>query len=893
MGPETESEPSADEAVPAGTQEMEERWLEFWDREGIYRFDPESEAPIYAIDAPPPTVSGKMHIGHAYSYNQMDFVARYKRMRGYNLFYPFGFDDNGLPTERLTERESGTKLGEVGRKEFIRRCLEITQKYEAQMERSWRRIGTSCDWTLVYRTIDKHARQTSQASFVELLNMGRAYRAERPTIWCPEDATAIAQAEVEDRSIESTFHDVAFELADSGENLVIATTRPELIPACVALFVHPEDPRTQALVGRRARVPIFGHEVPVLTSDRVDREKGTGAVMCCTFGDLTDIDWWAGNRLPLRVAIDSHGRMTALAGPYAGLSTQEARRRIVSDLAAAGRLKGSRPIVHTVNVHERCKTPIEFLVTKQWFVRYLDLKETFLRMGEQVRWNPPYMRVRYENWVKGLQWDWCISRQRYFGVPFPVWYCKNCGTLKAAELDELPVDPIEMRPTTPCRQCGSNEYDPETDVMDTWATSSLTPQIALNWVQGSPLFNQAFPMDLRPQAHEIISFWAFNTIVKAHFHNHTIPWRNIMISGFVKLGKGKKMSKSSGEIVEPLDVIREHSADALRYWSATGASPGEDIIWNPKDLTRAQRLITKLRNIEKFVASAGLPEGSVAAAQFTDVDLWLLTEYSRLVAEVTQHWEDFDYTRALKATETFLWHVFADHYLELVKARARRRDPAALGTLRVVALGLLKMLAPVLAFSSEDLYQSYHRADDGARSIHVSAWPEPSIVEEDAARRGSLAKDVVAAVRSWKASKGIALGREIGLVEVIAEAEARAAVESNREDILTTVRAEDVRFVEERDVASRPVAVKVDLARVGPKYKGLAPRIVALVKDLDPAKLADGGLDLRIDGTDVRLLPDEYKVEVRPVVHGREVDLLTVGPVTLVLPAAPDKLSAP
>ncbi|MHB8585469.1 MAG: valine--tRNA ligase [Thermoplasmatota archaeon] len=872
-----EIQPTADRAV----QEMEERWLHYWEQEGIYAFDPESESPVYSIDTPPPTVSGKMHIGHAYSYNQMDFIARYKRMRGYNLFYPFGFDDNGLPTERLTERETGVKLHEVGRREFIRRCLAITQQYEKSMEQMWRRIGTSCDWALTYRTIDKPAQQTSQASFVELHQRKRAYRAERPTIWCPECATAIAQVETEDRSIESKFHDVAFARADGRGDVVISTTRPELIPACVALFIHPDDPRAPEYEGRKVRVPIFGHEVTILTSDKVEREKGTGLVMCCTFGDLTDIDWWSGHKLPLRVAIDSHGRMTSLAGTYAGLSTTEARTKIVQDLEGLGVVRGSRGIVHTVNVHERCGTPIEFLVTKQWFISYLDLKDEFLRKGAEVRWHPEYMRVRYDNWVKGLQWDWCISRQRYFGVPFPVWYCKGCGETCVAELEELPVDPVETRPASPCLKCGSTEFNPETDVMDTWATSSLTPQIALNWVQGSPLFEQVFPMDLRAQAHEIISFWAFNTIVKSHFHHGTIPWKDVMISGFVKLGKGKKMSKSKGDIVEPADVIRDHSADALRYWSATGASLGEDIIWNPKDLTRAQRLMTKLRNLEKFVDAAGTPwEG---AGQYTDVDLWILTEYSALVSRVTGLWDSFDYTRALKETEDFLWHVFADHYVELVKSRARMGDPAALSTLRTVALGLVKMLAPVLAFSTEDLYQTYHRKDDGAKSVHVSRWPEPEIVEEEAAARGAIVKDLVAAGRSWKAAKGISLGAEIPEIEVVADGVAKAAIEANTADLLSTLRTPGIRLIDASEVEMRPVAIKVNLAKIGPKYKGLAPKIAQAVATLDPATTSPGGLPLHVDGQAIALAADEYSVESRPAVHGHAVEAVHVGAATLLL----------
>ena len=933
--PEDEETPQSDPQVQA----MEERWLRFWEEQGVYRFDPASGKPVFSIDTPPPTVSGRMHIGHAYSYNQMDFVARYRRMRGHELFYPFGFDDNGLPTERYTEKAVGVRLQDVGRQEFIRLCLQETKKAEEAMEESWRRIGTSCDWSLTYRTIDKPVVKVSQESFVRLHHEGRAYRAERPSIWCPECQTAIAQVETEDKEMESTFNDVSFDLVNdlamserpvtsehlvhratvpgpepnskprevltyrqgAEGKLVISTTRPELIPACVAIFVHPDDERTRHLVGRNVRVPVGGAVVPVLTSDKVDKETGTGVVMNCTFGDQTDIEWWQSNHLPLRVVIGPSGTMTEQAGKYAGHSVTHARQEILKDLDREGRLLHQKHIKHAVNVHERCGTPVEFLVTKQWFVSYLDLKEEFLERGRQVEWHPEYMRVRYDNWVKGLKWDWCISRQRYFGVPFPVWYCEACGEAKVASAEELPVDPTVDRPRGACAKCGNSVFRGETDVMDTWATSSLTPQIAiltaaerlgapgagLADLDRDPRLAKMLPMSLRSQAHEIISFWAFNTVVKAHFHHGKIPWKDTMISGFVKLGKGKKMSKSKGNVVEPLEVIRDYSADALRYWSATGANLGEDIIWNPKDLTRAQRLVTKLRNVESFIAKAvgdRAPE-PVPWERLALADQWILSEFRQLVADATAAWEAYDYTRAVKDTENFLWHTLADHYLEMVKHRLYdREDPGARWTLHAVGLGVLKLLAPVLCFAAEDVYQESFRRHEGAVSVHVSAWPEAQAPDKAALEQGALLRDVIAAVRNWKSQGKLALNQPLPALEVIAPPHAREALQRGARDVAGTTKVAAVEFVEAGEVETTPVAVEAVHAKIGPKYRQHARAVTEALKAMDPRKVGPDGVTVTLpDGTTHRIEPGEYEVKTRPMLHGAEVDAVEVGPVTLLL----------
>ncbi len=493
----------------------EPRLQEVWQAQGIYQFNPSGAKPVYSIDTPPPTVSGFLHLGHVYSYSQTDFMARFWRMRGFSVFYPMGYDDNGLPTERLVERLRGITPQQAGRQKFIQTCLEVSEEAEIEYQRFWQRIGLSIDWRYTYRTIDDLARRTSQQSFLDLYHKGLVYRKDAPAIWCPECRTAIAQAELNDLDRESEFVTLAFSL-ENGRTLPIATTRPELLPACVAVFVHPEDARLRHLAGQQVEVPLAGRMVPVLADPRADPEKGTGAVMCCTFGDTVDVEWWRTHQLPLLTAIDRKGRMTSLAGNLAGLTIEAARRDMVEQLEAAGFVLGRQRVLQSVRVHERCDTPVEYIVVPQWFIRVLDFKEELLEAGNQVIWHPEAMKTRYREWVENLHWDWCISRQRTFGVPFPVWFCSDCGEIIPAEPGQLPVDPSEARPPRAC-SCGSAAAVPDPDVMDTWATSSMSPQIVGRWLVDKDFYDRVFPFSLRSQAHEIIRTWAFYTIVKS-FH---------------------------------------------------------------------------------------------------------------------------------------------------------------------------------------------------------------------------------------------------------------------------------------------------------------------------------------------------------------------------------------
>jgi valyl-tRNA synthetase len=594
----------------------ETKWQRYWEEKRTYAWDPNRPEPVFAVDTPPPTVSGVIHIGHVFSYTQAEIVVRYKRLRGFNVFYPFGFDDNGLPTERFVEKARGVKASDLPREEFIKLCLEVCEEAEKAYEELWRSLGLSADWSLTYRTIAERSRRISQRSFLDLLAKGLASRRDAPNLWCPQCETGLAQADAEDVEMEGQFHEIAFR-SDDGRDLVIATTRPELIPACVAMIHHPEDARYRDLAGHRARVPISGHEVPILADPKVDREKGTGLVMCSTFGDQTDVEWWRQFSLPYRQTITSNGRLMASGAELDGLTIPQGRAKIVELLRAAGVLRSSRPIVHAVKVHERCKTPIEILCRKQWYVHLLDHKPELLKAADEIRWHPDFMKSRYLDWVENLALDWCVSRQRRFGVPIPVWYCGSCGAVIPAAEKDLPVDPLAQRPSAPCAKCGGRDFEAEADVFDTWATSSMSPQINARWREPDDRSAKIFPMHMRPQAHDIIRTWAFYTILKSLYHDRRMPWTDIVISGHVKIrteaprkqqGKGaaksklEKISKSrlqGGEVSTPSDLIEEWSADAVRYWTA-GSSLGADQAYDLKEMDQGKRLLTKLYNASKF-----------------------------------------------------------------------------------------------------------------------------------------------------------------------------------------------------------------------------------------------------------------------------------------------------
>lgn len=706
-------------------KQAEPRWQRFWEDQGLYRFDPESKAPVYSVDTPPPTVSGSLHVGHVFSYTQAEIIIRYRRMRGHNIFYPFGFDDNGLPTERLVEKELGISGATLPRDEFIAKCLEVASKYEVQFKDLWQRLGFSTEWGQIYSSIDDRARRVSQRSFIDLYKKGYIEKKAMPTLYCPVCNTAVAQAETEDKELASRFVDLEFTLED-GNKLLIATTRPELLPALVAVFVHPDDERYTHLIGKRVSPPLFELSVPILADAKVAKDKGTGAVMCCTFGDTTDIEWFHQHQLPLRQVFDSNGRMNELAGAYQGLKIKQARAKIIEDLTAAGLAKGIREIVHPVNVHERCGNEMEYVVTEQWFIKVLEHRDQLIRLADDIQWYPAFMKERYVHWVKNLKWDWCISRQRYFGVPFPLWYCANCGKVHIAHDEDLPVNPLAQQPKVSC-ECGSTEFRPEQDVLDTWATSSVTPQINGKWGESDDRMSAIFPFSMRPQAHDIIRTWAFYTIVKSFCHHGQAPWKAIMISGHSKDPKGDKISKSKGNAgITPQKLLEQFGADPVRYWAA-GSRLGTDTMISEEVMKEGHRLVTKLWNASKFAIMSldGYQRGHNGRLNL--LDKWILARLNQTIEGATRYMEEYEYGLALNVVQSFFWRDLCDNYIELSKGKIRDGDledkTGSQAVLYTVLLDCLKLLAPFMPHITEEIYQLYFKSWESAVSIHVSSWP--------------------------------------------------------------------------------------------------------------------------------------------------------------------------
>jgi valyl-tRNA synthetase len=786
----------------------EPRLQQQWAAAGIYQFDPANTRPVYSVDTPPPTVSGRIHIGHVYSYTQADVMIRYHRMKGEHVLYPFGFDDNGIPTERFTEQVRGITARDVGRRAFIEACLELSEQVEAQFERFWKRLGLSVDWRLKYSTIDDRSRRISQASFIDLFEKSQVYRSEAPTLWCPACQTGVAQAEVDDKpGVQTAFTTIPFTTED-GRELPIATTRPELLAACVAVMVNPGDNRYAQFVGTTVRTPIFGHPVPVIADDKADPTKGTGAVMCCTFGDVTDVYWWRKHSLPLRIVLTRDGHLNELAGAYAGLRIRAARTKILQDLAAQGLVRDQKQIEHTLGVHDRCQTEIEYLVAYQWFVKILENKQQFIDAGRRIAWYPEYMHGRYESWIEGLNWDWNLSRQRYYGVPFPAWYCGACNTPVMARREDLPVDPQEVGPPVDtCPKCGGSRFEPDTDIMDTWATSSLSPEICGTLLEPLRVSVDDFakryrPMTLRPNAHDIIRTWDFYTIVRSIYLRGDIPWTDVLISGHALDPAGKKISKSRLSAAEdPTEMVEQFSADAIRYWSTT-VRTGGDTLLNEDTIKNGNRLVTKLWNaaklglahLDSYVPHAQVPAGLNAT------DRWLLARLHETIRRATRAMDEYEFASAKAEVERFFWADFADNYLELVKFRlygTEAPDETGAGksnaqyvlywTLRSV----LAMFAPFLPHITEEIYVAGFSATDGSSSVHLAPWPQaPDEWRSDAAlREGRSVLEVTEEVRKWKSERQLGMSAPLKLVRIEAEPAAAEALAGATLDLRSVTRA--------------------------------------------------------------------------------------------------------
>ncbi|CAN5436307.1 valine--tRNA ligase [soil metagenome] len=819
---------------------LEAKWGDRWEAAGTYRFDRTAErADVFSIDTPPPTVSGSLHVGHIFSYTHTDTIARYQRMQGKAVFYPMGWDDNGLPTERRVENFYGVRcdptvayvdgyvppekpgkkrqdFDAISRRNFVELCEQLTETDEQVFEDLFRQVGLSVDWDLSYTTVSQKTQRVSQRAFLRNLARGEAYSSEAPSLWDTTFQTAVAQAELEDRDRPAAYHDLAFHPTGGGTDVVISTTRPELLVSCVALVAHPDDERYQPLFGTTVKTPIFGVEVPVRAHPLAEPDKGTGIAMICTFGDLTDVIWWRELDLETRAVVGKDGRFARDApewlpndaarsayDQFAGKASGGAQQVMVELLTDSGELMGEpRKITHPVKFFEKGDKPLEIITTRQWYIpnggRSDDLKATLLARGAELDWHPDYMRHRYDNWVGGLNGDWLISRQRFFGVPIPLWYAldadgePNYDTPLVPDEADLPIDPQSHVPAGYAAaqrdQPGGFSGDP--DIMDTWATSSLTPQIACGWEEDPELFARTFPMDVRPQAHEIIRTWLFSTVVRSHYEHGTVPWANAALSGWILDPDRKKMSKSVGNVVVPTDLLEQHGADAVRYWAA-GGRPGTDTAFDPGQMNIGRRLAIKVLNASKF--ALGLGEAPDDAPVTEAIDLTMLAELASLVDDATRAFEGFDYARALQRTEDFFWS-FCDDYLELVKGRAYREgDPTAVSArvaLRIALNTLLRLFAPFLPYVTDEVW-SWCRTDEGAlpgfeaESVHRSRWPVSSelraIVGEQPGADGSASVLVVAAevlgrIRKAKSDAKASMRADVATVVVTDVHERTAAL---------------------------------------------------------------------------------------------------------------------
>jgi valyl-tRNA synthetase len=872
--------------------EIEPKWQKFWLDEKIYKYELDEKRPSYAIDTPPPFTSGTLHLGHVLSHTWIDIVARYKRMTGYNVLFPQGFDNHGLPTELKVEKEFGISKDQP--EKFLQKCIEWTWQAIEAMRNQFIRIGYSADWDLEYHTMDDWYKAAVQKSLIEFYKKGMLYQAEHPVYWCPRCRTSLAKAEVGYVEEDGFLYYIKLPLADGSGHVPIATTRPELMPACVAVFVHPEDGRYKDVVGKKVKLPIFEREVPVIADADVDPSFGTGAVYNCTYGDEQDVVWQKRYNLPVIIAINEDGTMNENAGPYAGLKTEEARKKIAEDLENMGLLYDKKKIHHRVLRHtERssCMAPIELLPKKQWFIKVKDFTDEIVKVAEQINWYPSDMFLRLKDWAESMDWDWVISRQRVFGTPIPFWVCEN-GEIILPNEEDLPVDPRFDRPPRKCSD--GSEPKPVTDVLDCWVDSSLTALIISRWhdaikgdEEGKRWFKHNFPTALRPQGTDIIRTWAFYTIFRTWVLTGEKPWHDILINGMVAGPDGRKMSKSYGNVVAPDEVIPKYGADALRLWTAL-APPGEDHPFKWETVDYNYRFLQKVWNIYRFAERhlEGFDPAN-APKELEPLDRWILSRLHRLIKFATEEMEKYRFNLLTRELITFVWHEVADDYIEMIKYRLYGDDEEsklkAKAALYELLYNVMLLLAPLTPHITEELYQNLFRERIGAKSVHLLEWPKYSEarIDEEAEKLGELAREIVGAMRRYKNSHGLALNAKLKHVAIYAT-DSYEKLKTIEKDIAGTMNIERLEIIKgEPELEERIIEIKPNFRTVGPKYGKLVPKITAYLKEnaeeVAKALKESGKVEFEIEGQKVELSKDDIVLRKAVFSEGEEVETAVVG----------------
>lgn len=774
--------------------ENEKEMQKLWEEKEAYKFKGVDERPVYSVDTPPPTVSGKLHVGHIFSFTQSEMLVRYHRLKGENVYYPFGFDDNGLPTERLVEREEGIFAKDLPRSEFIEKCTATKDKYIKEFQGLFKRLGISADWDLGYDTINELSRKVSQRSFIDLVKKGKAYRKEMPVLWCPCCQTSIAQAELENKDVKSYFNYINFFV--DNKDLEIATPRPEFLGGCVAIFVNPNDERYKDLIGKTATVPLYNNQVPIIADEKVAIDKGTGVVMCCTFGDQTDMEWQKEYNLPIKKVMQADGTINPEVAIVGGMKTLDARMKIVEELQKQGLLVKSEKIEHSVSTHERCGNEIEIINSPQWYIDILSIKDELIKAADEINWHPESMKTRYLDWVNNLKWDWCISRQRYFGVPFPVWYCKECGDVMIPEDKELPLNPLEHNPHGACK-CGCKEFIPETAVMDTWATSSVSPFINMKYGEDDER-KFLYPMSMRSHAHEIIRTWTFYSIVKSLYHTGQVPWKDLMISGFVLAKKGEKISKSKNNAkMSPNDLLDTYGADMIRYWTASNKL-GTDTWFDTKDIEISKRFMNKLWNSAKFVDMHIKHADLSEEAELQSIDKWLISRCHETFEKYQQQMENYEMGLARQEIDKFFWNDLCDNYLEMAKERLYNPNnkygdsqKAAQQTLATVFLEALKMYSPFVPHITEYIYQELYKSKLKDELLSTSKFTELPY-DKKYIEFGDAMKKVVGDVRKYKTERNLSMKEPIEELKISTSLDNIRCLRDSILDIQSCTRAEHI-----------------------------------------------------------------------------------------------------